>query len=65
MVSANSNEYGTLATEVGMVFNFVVVFWSKYFLFRQVPTNYPVIDDWHVNRQGASNRFLLLIIRQY
>ncbi len=53
MVPVNSFEYGTLAIEVGLVFNFAVVF---------PPSTDKLFGDWHVNRQGSPNRFLLLII---
>jgi hypothetical protein len=38
-----SIEYGTLAIEVCLLFNFAVVFSSTYFLFRQEQTNYLAI----------------------
>jgi hypothetical protein len=38
--SVSTIEYGTLAIEVGLVFNFAVVFSSTYFRFRQIQTNY-------------------------
>ncbi len=44
-----------MAMEVGCGFNFVVVFSSTYFLFRQVQK---LLGDWHVNEQGPPKRFL-------
>jgi hypothetical protein len=38
-----SIEYGTLAIEVGLVFNFAVVFSSTYFLFCLEKTDYKAI----------------------
>jgi hypothetical protein len=46
-------EYGTLAIEVCLLFNFVVVVSSTYFLFRQ--KNRRLLGDLHVNRQSAPN----------
>jgi hypothetical protein len=39
-VPVNSMENGLLAIEVGLVFNFTVVFSSTYFLFRQTQKNH-------------------------
>jgi|688.fasta_scaffold1279766_1 hypothetical protein len=53
-------DYGTLAIEVGLVFNFLIID-----VFPFPPRTEKLLADLHVNRQGASKRFLLLIIRQY
>jgi hypothetical protein len=53
-MAAVSIEYGTLAIEVGFVFNFVDVF-SPTFPFP--PITNKIFGDWHVIRQGALNRF--------
>jgi hypothetical protein len=42
-MAAVSIEYGTLAIEVGFVFNFVVVFSPTFFLFRLKQTKFLAI----------------------
>ncbi len=43
---------GTLAIEIGLVFNFSDVFLSTYSIFS---AKYTLFGNWHVNRQGAPN----------
>ncbi len=60
-------EHGTLKIEVGLVFNFAVVFLSTYFLFRQVPntTQDPPIFNFFTAHYSTFFRFFVLPFPQY